>query len=213
MPALVSAESFSLEKGHFVFTNELTEKHTILYIYKKEVNVNNFYIWFSEKKPAGLFIDQKFFSGNKVEETLGAESNSFDLEEKNIILNSVILNKEDFVDDYKEVRYVDGKTEFFNLARMTEEKIPAIETEDGYVSFKLSKKNIIKTEDVFLYEKGSSTVYNVVFGELPNDPVLNTLYIVNENDCVLFIEENSISAFLYVDYWYSSTVDQVKSSQ
>ena len=62
----------------------------------------------------------------------------------------------------------------------------------------------------FYMRKGSSTGYDVVFGELPNDPVLNTLYIVNENDCVLFIEENSISENLYVDYWYSSTVDQVK---
>lgn len=208
--ALARLDSVSSREGLVIFEETTTEKYTINYSYKKEVDVNNFYIWFSEEKPAGLFIDQSSFSGNKVEETLGAGTNSFDLEEKNIVLNSVILNKEDFVDDYKEVRYADGKTEFLNLARMTEEKIPAIETEDGYVSFKLSKKNIINTEDVFLYERGSSNQYNVIFGELPNNPVLNTLYIVNENDCVLFIEENSISENLYVDYWYSSTVDQIK---
>lgn len=202
-------ESSSLEEGHFVFNEELTEKHTIIYIYKKEVKVNDFYIWFGEEKPAGLFIPQNSFSGNTVKETLQGVGNTYQLNEKNVILNSIVLDAEDFPDKYQEVRYIDGKSEFLNLARMSEEKIPAIETEDGLVEFRLSKTNVVKTEDIFLYKSGSTENYDVVFGA-PDVPALNTLYILEDNTCILSIEEGSISEDLYIDYWYSSKSDTTK---
>ena len=90
---------------------------------------------------------------------------------------------------------------------MEREKVPSIETDDGFVEFTLSQTPIL-TKPILAYNSKEDVYYDVVVdGSAPEE---NEISIFANGSCVLHIEEGDISENIFISYSYEGEQDTTK---
>lgn len=226
----VSAEDVEINvlDGILKFSqNLLTYEKRINYNYfkTKVLSSNEYEIWVKDNIVKGLFIYPENISFEEKVDSLGQTNNkryylfdgsysparadsgstrSFVLSNSNIIKGSFSVSENLFDEDFKEVDYIDGMTEFLNIERMQKDIVPSLEKNSlGQVSFSLQE--IPYTEGVF---STKVKAFDKNGAELPDENVIN----INGRVATLLLNDaDNISTGYYLSYYYQIEENQFKS--
>lgn len=193
----------------YVFESEEKERK-INYSYYEESEIKDFSIWSKENEFFGLFINEEDITLESIKQNLNDNLNnffylsdetrtninsnkSFTLKESGIIKGSFSLDENMFQgDDFKEVEFINGYTEFLNLKKILEDQVPQIEANsEGKVTFTLSEK-IYNINDITIYKNDEAILTGIEFDESNR---ICTLTLV-DND---LIAENYHLSYYYID--------------
>ena len=195
------------------------------YFETKVLSSNEYEIWVKDNVVKGLFVYPQNISFEEKVDTLGsANSNryylfdgsyssarsdsgsnkSFVLSNANIIKGSLSVSENLFDEDFKEVDYIDGMTEFLNIERMQKDIVPSLEKNSlGQVSFSLQEvpysTGLLSTK-VKLFDKNGQ--------ELPEANVAS----INGRVATITLNVNdNVSTGYYLSYYYQVEENEFKS--
>ena len=206
----------TIPAGGITKERRISYKHYIT----KTLSAEQYEIWVKDDKVKGLFIYPEHISFEEKVDVLNAEpkenyylfdgtysktrslnSNEkcFPLSSPNVIKGTLHVSKNLFDDeDFKEIEYIDGFTEFLHLKKMQKDYIPAIQFDaNDQVQFSLQETP---------YNQGSFSdpiaVYNAN-GELLTAA---TVAVTGSIATLTLTEAPSTSAGLYLSYYYQGEV-------
>lgn len=163
--------------GTIILKDNNINKIDVEYFYSvySDLNINDYDFWFIEKTLKGISIEKSKVVSSEIVESL-KDTNSktkFSLRAKgNMIVDSVKFNEKLFNNEkYSIINYIDGKKEFSNLLKMTNDSIPdqEIDQEYPFIAFRLAKEIFIETSKLINSDLILPSQDNVCYKVIVND--------------------------------------------
>lgn len=183
----------------------LNENEDQLKVFYKKDNVKNlnkeeFEIWGNKNEIKGLYLYPESVSFNDHEESIPQGSKRHSIENvTNLIEGTLKFSPGPVARAYKEVKFVDGYTEFLHIKKMKKDFIPKIEWSDlGEVYFTADKVPYIAgsySNSIKIYDKfGKEVDRNLLDSSAESDVVFK--FSRPQND------EKSYADGYYIEYYY-----------
>lgn len=203
---------------------DLEKRINYKYFKTKTLESNEYEIWVKDNQVKGLFIYPENISFEEKVDTLGETNNkryylfdgsyssqrvdtgstrSFVLSNPNIIKGTLSISENLFNgEEFEEVDYIDGITEFLNIEKMQKDIVPSLEkNSNGQVMFSLQE---------IPYEEGSFSTKVKAFNKEGKELPEANISVVSRIATLTLEDSDLVSTGYYLSYYYQTEEVGVK---